>query len=236
MNTLDSKRSTARRHAPLIVTEVILAAFALTAVFRGNGTEALLPSALFLAALVPLPVEKLAAVRIPLRLQLLYALLLLSGPFFGSHLHFYAVWSPWDTVVHFFSGFLIALAAVFALGVTIRRYRLVLPVWFEAAVVISVSASVAMLWEFAEFFADLTIGTSSQLTNTDTMTDMVVGTLSAVIVAAAFILYRQRGWFSAFAGLLGDPEITRESASSSPLTVEPRRSATVGDGRHGPTG
>lgn len=189
----DVRTGALRRHLPLLVTEVICLVAAVAAVATQRWSDAVIPALLVLAALVPLPVERWLTVPIPRWLQGLYALLLLSGPFLGSHLHFYAVWGAWDTVVHFYSGILIALGAVFALRVASRRSDLTAPPWFEAVIVIAVSALVAVLWEISEFTADLVIGTTAQRNNTDTMVDLVAGTSAALLVAVPLLLQRRRG-------------------------------------------
>lgn len=191
-----------KRHSPLIVAEIVFVAAAISSLVWGNSSEAVLPAANVLAALAPVIFEKMTGLRIPFGLQLLYALLLLGGPFLGSYLHLYAAWPQWDTVIHFYSGFVIALGAVFAFGIVEQWYHRVLPAWLEAVLIVSVSTFVAVLWEIAEFVSDLTIGTSAQVTNEDTMLDLIAGTVAPVIAAIAFLLFRHRGWFRFFARVL----------------------------------
>ena len=66
---------------------------------------------------------------------------------------------------------------------------------------------VALAWEIAEFTADQALGAQTQKGNTDTMTDMIVGTLGALIVAFALYAHRTRGrfaWLSRFTGARTD--------------------------------
>lgn len=66
---------------------------------------------------------------------------------------------------------------------------------------------VALAWEAAEFTADQVLGAQAQKGNTDTMTDLIVGTLGALLVALALYAHRTRGWFpwlSRFAGARTD--------------------------------
>lgn len=149
---------------------------------RGQGPTLILVG-IFLASFVPLITERLARVAIPLHLQTLYGLLLLSGGYIGSYLHFYGVWYPWDTVVHFYSGFVIALAAHFALRVIMERYSFTLPPWVRGVILTSVGVTGAFLWEVGEFVRDLLVGGDAQVDNQDTMTDMIAGTIAALIVA-----------------------------------------------------
>ena len=120
---------------------------------------------------------------IPGWLQTSYAVLLVAVPFVGSHLHFYAVWPPWDTVVHFYSGFLVAWVVLFALRTAVHRTGTPLPTWARAALTLTSGVFGAVLWEISEFTSDLVIGTNAQLTNEDTMVDLIAGTVSAALVA-----------------------------------------------------
>ena len=150
---------------------------------RGFGEGTLILVGIFLASFVPLVVERLARVAIPLHLQALYGLLLLSGGYIGSYLHFYGVWYPWDTVVHFYSGVVIALAAHFALRVIMGRYSFTLPAWVHCVILTSVGVTGAFLWEVGEFIRDFLVGGDAQVDNQDTMTDMIAGAIAALIVA-----------------------------------------------------
>lgn len=204
-----SSRGFAVRHAPLFISAAIFIVSVVVALLRGDPGSAAIPASLILACIPPFIVEKWVSVRIPARLILLYAALLLGGPYLGSHLDFYAVWSPWDTVVHFYSGLPIAFGTVFVLGITAHRYSQDLPAWLEAVFVVSVGTTLAVLWEVAEFIADHTIGTIAQEDNFDTMTDLIGGVLSPAIVAIALVLLRERWWFRSLAPRVSRPLVHR---------------------------
>ena len=93
------------------------------------------------------------------------------------------------------------------LGVAAARRGLVLPPGLEALLVMALHSLVALAWEIAEFTADQALGAQTQKGNTDTMTDMIVGTLGALIVAFALYAHRTRGrfaWLSRFTGARTD--------------------------------
>ena len=95
-----------------------------------------------------------------------------------------------DTVVHFFSGILIALGADHAWRILSRRHGFVLPTWLWGLAIVSFSAFIAFLWEVAEFITDLVSDSNAQVNNLDTMTDMIAGTTSALIVVVVLALTR----------------------------------------------
>lgn len=213
MDTSQIRPGAVTRHASLIVCEVIFLVSAVLALVSGDLIRAVIPTGLFLACFPPLVVEPWAKVRIPASLQLSYAVLLLGGPYLGSHLDFYAVWPPWDTVVHFYSGVPIAFGAIFAWGLAAHRYRFRAPAWLEATAIVSFGTFIGVLWEVCEFASDILIGTIAQESNFDTMTDLIGNMLSPIIIAAVLVLYRHRGWFRYIGFLL---EADRHSVDPSP--------------------
>lgn len=190
----------------MLVSGAIFLVTFIVAAADGQSISALLMASLALACIPPAIVERWADVRIPVPLMLMYAGLLLSGPYLGTYLDFYGFWPPWDTAVHFISGFPIALGTVFAIGVSVHRYSLRLPPWMEAVMVFTAGVTVAVLWECAEFVSDIVVGTEAQYDNLDTMQDLIGGALSPAMVAAALVMHRLRGWFAALSPLLGGPE------------------------------
>lgn len=183
MPQLVSRQSTLQRHTPMVIVALIFLISLVFEIGRGFGEGTLILVAILLASFVPLITERLARVAIPLHLHTLYGLLLLSGGYIGSYLHFYGVWYPWDTVVHFYSGFVIALAANFALRIIMERYSFTLPAWVHGVILTSLGITGAFLWEVGEFVRDLMVGGNAQVDNQDTMTDMIAGTIAALIVA-----------------------------------------------------
>lgn len=153
----------------------------------------------------PVVVEKWANIHIPLNLQWHYAALLLAEPYAGEYFGIYQR-GPWDKLVHLYSGFAIGLRIVFALGIILRKYRLELPLWFEVTIVVLAKGFVAMVWEVAEFFWDLILGTSAQDHNFDTMIDMMLGTLPSVFTGWALARYRRHRRFTYIGSLLNAPQ------------------------------
>ena len=183
-----SHHSRLQRHLPLVVLELLLAGTLIFEISRGNDQAIFLLFGLIQISFAPLVLEWLARVKIPMTLQLLYAILLFSGAYVGTYLHFYGVWYPWDTVVHFYSGIFIALGSDYALRVIMERYNFTVPSWVRAVIVTSFSALLAFLWEVGEFVTDLVTDSNAQVDNYDTMTDMIAGTLSAAVVAVILVL------------------------------------------------
>lgn len=101
--------------------------------------------------------------------------------FISRVLNGYILYPPLDIPMHFFGGVAMAyfLASCFAAlpeGAVAREYR-------PAAafvVVVSLTATASVLWEFAEFTSDAFFGTNAQVGLHDTLLDMALGILGGV--------------------------------------------------------
>lgn len=139
---------TLQHHTTMIVAAVFFMVSAIMLMMLGYSGPAGIGLLLVLVSGVPRVGEKVAQATVPVSLQVQYAVLLLIGPYIGGALGLYRAWYPWDTIVHFYSGIPLTLAIIWALGVTLHRYQLSLPLWLEVVMVISVKAIAALLWEF----------------------------------------------------------------------------------------
>ena len=110
--------------------------------------------------------------------------------YFGSMLDFYHVFSWYDLFLHGTSGFLLFFAGHFFYRFLLRKHPsaqipLALPIFFD----LFVSMACAGLWEIYEFSADYLLGQHMQGPMTDSMTDMIAGTIGAIV--AAVLVYRR---------------------------------------------
>lgn len=213
MNTVPIERKTPalQDHLPMLCTGVVFLATGIVFGIQGEWARTGIATLLLLTVGVPWLLEYWTRARFPVSLQIQYALLLIAGPYVGGALGLYVAWPPWDTVVHFYSGFPITFAIIAALGVTAQKYRLTFPVWFEVTIVIAIKGFVALLWEFGEFFVDQLLGTTTQNDNFDTMTDMLAGFTPSLLLGAALVLYRCKGWFGYIGALLSVAESSRNA-------------------------
>ena len=112
---------------------------------------------------------------------------ILLAVFLGRTLKVYKIISQWDKILHFTSGFIIApigKQVYEKLNGDLSNKKLT--TWFT--VIFAVAA--AGIWEFYEFFVDCIAHISAQNGLTDTMLDMIAGTLSALI-AVAFLNFKK---------------------------------------------
>jgi hypothetical protein len=97
----------------------------------------------------------------------------------------YRRWPAIDIPLHFFGGLAIAYFAQGALRVFGARGFFRPPdALVRVALLFSLPVTAAVFWEFAEFTADITLGTHCQLSLEDTLLDLFMGLLGGL----AFLL------------------------------------------------
>lgn len=103
---------------------------------------------------------------------------LLAHEFCAHILNGYRRWPHIDIPLHFFGGASMAFLAAGALAVLAKRGLTHRPDAFtRMLVLIGMTATAALIWEFAEWTADRTLGTTCQLSLDDTLSDLAIGLL-----------------------------------------------------------
>ena len=109
--------------------------------------------------------------------------------FLSRVIYLYKIWPSTDIPMHFSGGMAIAffVSRCFQLmpRVSVKRSRVVL---LELLLIGSLTASTAVFWEFAEFSYDQLFGTNVQVSLANTMQDMAMGIIGAIV----FIVIRIR--------------------------------------------
>lgn len=105
----------------------------------------------------------------------------------GRLLNLYSILPWWDLFLHLLSGVLIGIIALAQLHLVVGDETFKkLPPFFVWLFVTLASIAGAALWEFWEFAGDQLLGFDSQLNSlVDTMTDMIMGTISGLLIASA---------------------------------------------------
>ncbi len=102
----------------------------------------------------------------------------------GSVMDLYSIWTPYDKIIHFMSGILLAVYGMVMFErlminasqeTDLHIYRA--PVLFSSFLF---SAAAAGLWEIFEFAADMLFSGEMQRGMLDTITDMIAGDLGAL--------------------------------------------------------
>lgn len=178
-----------RRHVWALPFTALMLGGVVESLFSGNQWHATIALFLVVASALPLLIEQLWCVRLPIFIHVSYVAFLFLSMFCGEVLSMYSRFYPWDDIIHFLSGILVGLSAVLWLTSVIDRANLRLSAWLHALLVVCIGATTAVVWEIVEFSSDHLFGTFTQRNDLfDTMTDLIYGTTSALLVATLLYL------------------------------------------------
>jgi len=218
-----------RQHMPDTFTRVIFCITLLLfvtsilfAILSRNSAEASrmifnAVSCFFMLVLLVLPVfvKKFFKVKIPKVFQIVYVTFAFCGIVLGDVINFFDKFKHWDSLLHFFSGVLLASLG-FVLINTLNKadsVSLQLSPIFVAVSVLCFAVAIGAIWEILEYTFDDIFGTSTQtyLESTagsvggenavplvghealkDTMWDLILDTAGAVLVAIFGFLQLKR--------------------------------------------
>lgn len=175
-------------------------------------------SSMMLGALIsPYILKKRLKIILPKPLQASFILFCFSGLILGDVFNFYARYPHWDSILHTFSGVLLAEFGFYV----VKQIDEAVQIPFKASpificvIVVLVSLSIGALWEIGEFLSDEFLGTNTQqyMASTkgsiigsqdiplvghdalnDTMKDLILDLLGAILVSihAYYILKKEQ--------------------------------------------
>ncbi|MEG2935490.1 MAG: hypothetical protein RR844_03260 [Clostridium sp.] len=124
--------------------------------------------------------------------------------FMGKMYRYYSIWPLWDFFLHWLSGVILGFIALTALKpLASQKIYPLLPPALVSVFMFLFSATVAALWEFWEFAGDQLFGFDSQLFSLiDTMSDMISGSIGALIAAFMGYLFIKKGSFKFLEGFV----------------------------------
>ena len=173
-----------RRHVWTVPFTCVMAIGGIMSLIAGNYPHMAIAIFLVVSSALPLIIERLWKVRLPTFIQVSYVGFLFLSMFSGEVLGMYSRFHPWDDIMHFVSGLFVGMGAVLWLSSVVDRMKLAVSSWLLAVCVFCLGATIAVVWEVVEFTSDQLFGTFTQRNDLfDTMTDLMFGTVSALIVA-----------------------------------------------------
>jgi hypothetical protein len=173
-----------RRHVWALPFTLIMAGGIITSFSMGHYGHMAIAIFLTISSTLPLIMERLWRVRLPTFIQVSYVAFLFLSMFSGEVLSMYSIFYPWDDIMHFISGLFVGMAAVLWLTSVVDRTKLSVSSWLIALCVFCLGATMAVVWEVVEFSSDRLFGTFTQRNDLfDTMTDLMLGTVSALFIA-----------------------------------------------------
>ncbi|SFX42723.1 DUF2238 domain-containing protein [Marinospirillum alkaliphilum] len=169
---------------------------------------------IILTLLAPIIFWRRLQVDLPAEFHLLAVVFIFASFYLGEIHDFYARFWWWDIALHASAGFLMGILGfllVYLLNES-RRVELHMTPGFLAFFAFIFAVAIGSLWEIFEFAMDQLVGTRMQKPMlgdpsglTDTMWDMIVNALGALLISMAGYAYLKRGrnffvkrWIRAF--------------------------------------
>lgn len=140
------------------------------------------------------------AVNLPRVYDLAFTVaMILTG--WGEALGLYDLWKPYDNVVHFVAPLLCSQVAYIGLArldvvpdprddTSTEHY------WGIFLVTFALGVAIGGLWEIVEWSSDNVFGSKLQLSNDDTVGDLISDSLGAAAGGALLVLWARHGWGS----------------------------------------
>ncbi len=143
--------------------------------------------------LLPFFIKRLK-IRIPIEIELISVLFIYAALFLGSIQGFYYKFWWWDVLLHSFSAIVFGFIGFTFLYFMVNRHELKARPWAIALFSFSFAIAIGALWEIFEFSMDSFFGLNMQKSGlADTMSDLIVDSLGALIASAiAFIYLKKR--------------------------------------------
>ncbi len=117
---------------------------------------------------------------------------------FGMEFGIYDKFYYYDAILHTFSSMVLATLVIVSLFVIERNYsKIRMSINLIALFTIFTTMALGVVWEIGEFLMDQFLGTATQPDLYDTMMDLILDTLGAIIVAVVFALALHKGMGSA---------------------------------------
>jgi uncharacterized membrane protein YjdF len=154
--------------------------------------------AFLLVSTIPSVIEKKGNLNIPDFMEVIFIIMCICHFIFGEMLEFFKHVSWWDSLLHTFSGSMVAILG-FSLvnSLNIENKTMNIPPIFVAIFAICFSVTIGVLWEIVEFLIDYLTGSNMQryrhsITNVDfvgrkalldTMKDLILDTIGACIIS-----------------------------------------------------
>lgn len=147
-----------------------------------------------LLTFVPALLERQLRVQLPIEVSLFVCLFLFASFALGEVRGFYEQVWWWDLALHGSSALVTGLIGFLAVYVFYMTYRIRIAPIYVAAVSFGAAVTVGTLWEIFEFMMDRSFGFNMQKSGlVDTMTDLMVNALGALVAAAVGFYYVRQG-------------------------------------------
>ena len=193
MSTLENRIN----RIELVVAAIFQASIAIIsigAVIEGMWLVAFSGTAILILTFAPAMIEKRLRVPLPVEFTLLTCMILFASFVLGEVRDFYERIWWWDLALHGLSAMLMGFIGFLTVYVFHMTHRLKIKPLHVALFTFGFAVTIGTLWEIFEFLMDWYVGTNMQKSGlVDTMTDLIINALGALVAAAIGFFYVRNG-------------------------------------------
>ena len=174
-----------------LVFRILLVVVGVVAVFKGDWNNLTLASVTLFLTFLPSIIKKEFRIDYPSEFEIVILVFIYASMYLGTMRSFYARFWWWDIMLHSLSGVIIGSIG-FSLVYTLNQASVAINLSnvFVAIFSFSFALSIGALWEIYEFFMDSLFGLNMQKSGLiDTMWDLIVDALGALVVSVLGYLY-----------------------------------------------
>lgn len=182
---------------PMKLIWAVLIFEAVAAALNGQAMVAAVAVGVGVLTLLPIYVQRVIDVRIPPGFLVAIAAFLMATLYLGEVKDYYENIWWWDIMLHVGSAIGFGLTGVILMLILVRGNRLTAAPITVSFFAFCFAVMIGVLWEILEFTMDQTLGTNTQKSGLDdTMWDLIVDCLGALVGAAAGWIYLkdEQGW------------------------------------------
>jgi hypothetical protein len=167
---------------------------AVVAFFRYEWLTGAITVLILLFTFLPALIERNYKVYLPSSLTLAVNIFIYGSLFLGEIYYFYTKFWWWDVFLHTSSGFILGFAGFLLVYVLNEeaKIKLDMSVGLMAMFAFAFAVTLGVFWEMVEFAIDLIFSYNMQNGLVDTMTDLIVDSIGALVISIAGYIYIKR--------------------------------------------
>ncbi|NPE29481.1 hypothetical protein HNV12_16285 [Methanococcoides sp. SA1] len=165
----------------------------MVAILTGNWMHLGFFMYVLIVTFLPSIIEKKYRFEFPNEFEVLIMLYIYASLMLGEYQEFFEIFWWWDVFLHTFLGVIIASLGFILVYVLNSEHKVNLSPFFIALFSFSIAVASGAIWEIFEYSMDMLFGINMQTSGlVDTMWDLIVETLSALLVSTLGYLYLKK--------------------------------------------
>ncbi|MBU0536269.1 MAG: hypothetical protein KKE20_04850 [Nanoarchaeota archaeon] len=183
--------------AHIIVSTLVRLSFLgvlIPSVFERNYLLVFISGFMLFVTLLPSMITRRYQILFPPELEITLSLFLYASFILGEMKSYYLTYWWWDIMLHSFAAFMVGLIGFLMMYAFYMTKKINMSPLLTGLFSFSFSLSIGALWEIVEFGIDYFLGFNMQKSGLiDTMTDLIVDAIGAIVVATLGFIYIKSG-------------------------------------------